>query len=141
MKIGAVNKSIFWARYKNIPIETKDIIEFMKEHNLLYFDEEKARNQYETRMANKFIASFKDSDGAREFYAYTQNGKRKFRLIMNTKSTKVLYGQRRTLETQVDGLNKGIKKIDDRIDAVERQQSLFSEDEVAATFDGEGPLL
>lgn len=138
MKIGAIKRVEFWARYKNIPFDIKDVVEFMREHEMLHFDEEAARKSHEYGMARQFASSFKDSNGAREFYAYTVNGKRKYRLVSNTKSTKILYGQKATLEKQVDGLSKGIKKIDNRIETVEQQQSLFKEEEISATLDPTG---
>ena len=107
----------------NLPIDTKPAID-----------------AYTKRIAQSFIASFKDRQGVRRIFSASNGDDKQYAIIDRTRNVKLLEAQKTQLQNKRNGYDKSINKVDKRIFEVKYQVTIFTEDDQQETAASQGGL-
>jgi hypothetical protein len=101
-----------------------DVRQFIAEN--LPIDYKPAITAYQKRIAQSFIASFKDRHGVRLIFSVGGDEKR-YAITDRTRDLRVLEAQKTQLEKKRDGYGKSIQKVEKRIFNVKYQVTMFDD--------------
>ena len=107
-------------------ITTDEVMEMVRPHFL--FDPESAREQQIRRVAHRIMASVRAEDNTRICFAIRKDSESTYVNVENTTSVEDLDKVRAQLGNKFDGLNKSLKKVNNRFRELDGQVS-FNEKE------------
>jgi hypothetical protein len=108
-------------------VSTEEVGAWLERNGQIVFDVEKERKNFRTLQGRRFISSIKDRNGVREWFSYRddETDQRLFAKTATVSDLAVLKGQKDQLEKKRSGLDKSIKKVNDRIFQLTTQQTIY----------------
>ena len=104
-------------------ITTDEVMELVRPHFL--FDPETAREQQIRRVAHRIMSAVRADDGTRTWFAVNKGGESTYVNVENTTSIEDLDKVKAQLGNKYDGLNRSLKKVNERFREIEGQASLI----------------
>lgn len=104
-------------------ITTEEVMELVRPHFL--FDPETAREQQIRRVAHRIMSAVRADDGTRTCFAVNKGGESTYVNVENTTSIEDLDKVKAQLGNKYDGLNRSLKKVNERFREIEGQTSLL----------------
>jgi len=110
-----------------VEVTAEEVGIWLEQNSLIVFDEEKVRRNFRVLQGRRFISTIKDKNGVREWFSYRdeETDQRLFAKTCGITDLGILQGQREQLEKKRKGLEKSIKKVDDRIYQLNTQQTIY----------------
>ena len=102
-------------------ITTDEVMELVRPHFL--FDPETAREQQIRRVAHRIMSAVRADDGTRTGFAVNKGGESTYVNVENTTSIEDLDKVKAQLGNKFDGLNRSLKKVNERFREIEGQTS------------------
>lgn len=111
-------------------VTTETVMELVRPHYI--FNSLVAREREIRRKANRIMAQFRDGQGTRTCFSYTDNsGQSKYVNIDKTFDIGALNGVSRQINNKLYGLTKASKKVNARLLELAGQTKLFEEGDTA----------
>ena len=104
-------------------ITTDQAMELVRPHFL--FDPETAREQQIRRVAHRIMSAVRADDGTRTSFAVNKGGESTYVNVENTTSIEDLDKVKAQLGNKYDGLNRSLKKVNERFREIEGQTSML----------------
>lgn len=102
-------------------ITTEEVMEMVRPHFL--FDPESALEQQIRRVAHRIMASVRAEDNTRICFAIKRDAESTYVNVENTTSVEDLDKVRAQLGRKYDGLNRSLKKVNERFHEIDGQMS------------------
>ncbi len=115
--------------YSRGEITTEEVMDIVRPHFM--FDMLSAREQQIRRVAHRIMSSMRSTDHTRTCFAIDKYGESTYINIENSSSIEDLDKVREQLGNKFDGLNKSLKKVNERANEVMGQTSLFDNERIS----------
>ncbi len=106
-------------------ITTEEVMDLVRPH--FVFDPESAREQQIRRTAHRIMSGIRSYDKTRTCFAIKKEGESTYVNVENTQSIEDLDKVRAQLGYKFDGLNRSLKKVNERTLHLQGQLSFFND--------------
>lgn len=106
-------------------ITTEEVMDLIRPH--FVFDPENAREQQIRRTAHRIMSGIRSYDRTRTCFAIKKEGESTYVNVENTQNIEDLDKVRAQLGYKFDGLNRSLKKVNERALCLQGQLSFFDE--------------
>ena len=107
--------------YSRGEITTEEVMDIVRPHFM--FDMLSAREQQIRRVAHRIMSAVRADDGTRTCFAVNKGGESTYVNVENTTSIEDLDKVKAQLGNKYDGLNRSLKKVNERFREIEGQTS------------------